>query len=649
MQKSFLKQRKIFYLIGIILLLGVAYVHKSMVIDESAKTHDISETNLGKVDLGGSISRFALSSFRGPLVCGLWWEVQKLQEQHDYKQLEIMLTALTKLQPHYKGPWKYQGWNLAYNVSVEFDRVDDKYLYISKGIRWLAQGEEINRIKLYDSNKKDDLVSIGDPEMRSEIAQYISNKMYYADENLMFRPLLHMSCIPADQRDPVTLKNNPSQLARFKLQYPRFVRRVKTYLNIPEGDTTALNNGLITFLTEHQEVPSLWTKNANGSVVVSNDPWPRWPNMANRELLGQVADKEIMQDGLDIAGYWYAFSTEMLPQPKTDLSDDITPEQGKYTRVNKNMHSIIFRAKPAQTQSRSAQELYKEGWCEQARAVSEVAYSKWLELGVQCGMEHSEKTIIQRALEGQSYMEKYKDKADAMLPPPEYLQQQNPKEYEDALKNFRSYLFTSNLSKLRNLCRFDYWVNYNLSAKTPSYNEAMRSKYLAEMRYSDWPISVYHYQRCIGLLQTVLKMRLDQPQEIAMRLSLLNPSLGTIVQQVMPPIDTRVSAYGSNETTQEELLELQDKYMRTQARMLAPEQLRAALFSWKLQQQLVKDYLIMNPMTLPLAALSPIIDSRNMNIDFMEDVLENGRGPFDTIIPSSVREVREKDRLSNRK
>ncbi|HQR43889.1 MAG TPA: hypothetical protein PLX97_14440, partial [Gemmatales bacterium] len=243
-----IRQRKIVYVVAILALLGTAYAHKLLIVDKAAKQYDISETNLGKVDLGGSISRFVLSSFRGPLVCGLWWEVDELQQKHDFKQLELMLTALTKLQPHFKGPWKYQGWNLAYNVSVEFDRVEDKYFYISKGIRWLAQGEEINRLKLYDPDRPEELRTVGDPEMRSEIAQYLSGKMYYADEQLMFRPLLHMSCIPPAQRDPVTLKNNSAQLERFKSQYPRFVRRIKTYLNIPDGDESTLNREMLAFL-----------------------------------------------------------------------------------------------------------------------------------------------------------------------------------------------------------------------------------------------------------------------------------------------------------------------------------------------------------------------------------------------------------------
>src|SRR4051812_36611975 len=121
-----IRQRKFLYLGAILLLLGISFIHRTKVIEPAAIQHDLTETNLGKVELGGSISRFVLSSFRGPLVCGLWWDALAQQEKHNFAQLELLIKALTKLQPHFKGPWKYQGWNLAFNVSVEFDRAQDK-------------------------------------------------------------------------------------------------------------------------------------------------------------------------------------------------------------------------------------------------------------------------------------------------------------------------------------------------------------------------------------------------------------------------------------------------------------------------------------------------------------------------------------------
>jgi hypothetical protein len=644
-----IRQRKIFYLLAIVLLLGTAYAHKLLVIDRAATRYDISETNLGKVDMGGSISRFVLSSFRGPLVCGLWWEVNALQEKHDYKQLELMLTALTKLQPHYKGPWQYQGWNLAFNVSVEFDRIQDKYFYVSKGLRWLADGEEVNRLKLYDPNSPDEMHTIGDPEMRSTIGQYLSTKMYFADEKDTFRPLLHLSCIPLAQRLPSSFRNNPEKLEQFKAQYPRFVRRVRKLQNIPEGDDDTLNRDLLAFLEEHKDVPCLWKEDDGGGLKLASDPWPRWPNMADRDLIGKVADKEILQDGLDIARNWYEFSTEMLPPPKTELSEDTGPSESKYTRVHKHMHSMIFRAKPAQTQARSAVELYAEGWPEQAQSTAEKAYTMWVDLGKACNLDPSLEKLAEQSQKAKEYQSKYKENADEFKGPPGYLKETNPAEYENALKNFKALVFMANWSKLRSTCRFDYWIETTGFIKTDIYREAARSKYIAEERYTDWPVAIANYQRAIGLLSLGFRKPMTGPDQMALRLSLLLPGISTRLAQVTPTVSPQLSNYGSDETVQHDFLDLQDKYMRSIARYLAPARLQAEYHTWVLKQAL-SNSLLTAATPYSLCFPSAFIPSNAVvNIDWAEDLVEGERGPFDDLIPPSLKTIRERDILSNKK
>lgn len=643
-----IRQRKIVYVLVILGLLGAAYAHKINVVDTAAKRYDISETNLGKVDLGGSISRFVLSSFRGPLVCGLWWEVDELQQRHDFKQLELMLTALTKLQPHFKGPWKYQGWNLAYNVSVEFDRVDDKYFYISKGIRWLAQGEEINRLKFFDPDRPEELRTIGDPEMRSEIAQYLSGKMYYADEQLLFRPLLHMSCIPPSQRDPVKLKNNAAELKRFKEQFPRFVRRVKTYHNIPDDDDAGLNRQLIAFLDEHKDVPCLW-KTENGNPVMANDPWPRWPNMADKELIGKVAEKEIMQDGLEISRYWYEFSTEMLPTPNRDLSEDITPVSGKFTRTAKTMHSMIFRGRPAQTQSRSAQELYKEGWYVDAQQAAEKAYNLWMDLGKATNVVQPEAELRARVEQANRYVTQYKENAEVSRPPPDYLKSQNPEEYQRALQDFKSFQFINNYNKLRSFSRFDYWTESMGAAKTATFAEASRSRYLAETRYTDWPVSIEHYQRAIGLLQYYIKSQAEPPDQLALRLCLLAPDISGTFIQLTPALTNNLTGYASIDTVQEDLIELQEKYMRTMARRSGPLRLRAEFLTWELKQALSNSLIPLSPGVVYSPTMFPMTSRDFLNIDFVEDLTETDRGPFDSFLSEQIKSEKGRDKLGTRK
>ncbi|HMO35844.1 MAG TPA: hypothetical protein PKA06_07375, partial [Gemmatales bacterium] len=575
-------------------------------------------------------------------VCGLWWEVDELQQRHDFKQLELLVTALTKLQPHYKGPWKYQGWNLAYNVSVEFERAEDKYFYISKGIRWLAYGEEINRVRRYDDKTKQVRI-VGDPDLRFDFAQHLSNKMYYADENLLYRPLLHLSCIPPSQRVPSELKNNPAQMARFKAQYPRFVRRVMTYLNIPEGDENTLNRELVQFLTQYKDVPSLWKLDENNRAVLAEDPWPRWPNMADTAYISKVADQELMQDSLDISRQCYSFATEPLPVPNRDLTDeDITPKEDKFTRTNKGMHSMIFRAKPAQTQSRSAFELYKEGWSEQAQAIAAEAYGMWLELGRYTNVLPTDEELIRHAEKSNYYLQYYRDQADRLEKPPEYLKESNPAEYAKALDAYKSHLYISNYAKLRSMCRFDYWLGSMELAKTDEYKNASRYRYIAEHRYTDWPVSLENYQKAFGLFEILLKQPLAVPETLSLRLAALMP--GTILAQIHPGTSQTPTNYANIDTVQEDLIEFQQRYLRTYARYFSPSRLLLELNTWEAKQMLAQSMSLMNPTTASLSYLSPVVGRSILNIDWIEDALEGMPAPFDDFIPEAIRESRERDK-----
>jgi hypothetical protein len=629
-----IRQRKIIYLAAIVVLLGASWVHRTMVIEAAATRYDLTETNLGKVDLGGSLSRFVLSSFRGPLVCGLWWDAIDQQKKHDFNQLEMLIKALVRLQPHFKGPWKYQGWNLAYNVSVEFDRAQDKYFYISKGIRWLADGEERNRMQLWDESKKQ-MRPVGDPAMRQEVAQYLYNKMYYADEHMIFRPFLHLSCIPRSNRDPVRLRNNPTLLADFKRQHKRFVRRVRDYYSLPDGDEASLNTFLLNFLEEHRDVPTLW-KETGTAVAVAEDPWPRWPNMTDTDFLSRVQDKEDQQDGVDISRIWYEFSVEPLPPPQTELDKDVSPRSSRFYRTPTNMHSMIFRANPVRSWCLMGQELDKEGWTEEAGEAWQKGYAAWLQLGRSCNIDQSPEMYEEMKVKEAYYQAKYRDLAESQSPPPDFLREQNPEEYKRAYDSFRAVIFLNNFKKLRDVCRYDHWLHTSYASMQPSFRGAMKAKYLASRRPTDWPAARDHYERAIGLMQIGFRKPLAPEYELGLRLTMLTPSLSSAMAQVAPPVSMQLSTYGMDETTQEGMLELQDQYLRIVAKQRAPQELRYQQGTWNLREMLMS---FGQPATAPVAGMPPgvFVPPSPLHIGFVEDVIENGRGPFDDFISPALR------------
>src|SRR5271165_5476418 len=139
MASSFQRQsqiRKVTYGVLILVLFTVSLFWRQF-LEAQADRLAVREQSLGDVELSGSALRLMLIGSRGATLCGLWIMAIDMQKKHEWNKLEMLVTSITKLQPHYKTPWMFQSWNLAYNVPAECDRVKDKYYFISRGIELL--------------------------------------------------------------------------------------------------------------------------------------------------------------------------------------------------------------------------------------------------------------------------------------------------------------------------------------------------------------------------------------------------------------------------------------------------------------------------------------------------------------------------------
>src|SRR5947209_8131695 len=213
---------------------------------------DLTEDTQGDPDVLGSPVRLALTGSRGLATTILWQGAIEKQKRNEWNELEFIVRSLTKLQPHFLTPWLFQSWNLSYNVSVESDRVRDKYFYISRGIELLAQGERLNK---------------DNPDMRYWIGFYFQNKFGVSDENSTLRSLFQLSCIPPEQRNPDLIAPIDPQTHRRKIdvkkfedfcrQHPQLVRRLREppkeltrpfKCNTPEE--------VIEFLADNRRLPS---------------------------------------------------------------------------------------------------------------------------------------------------------------------------------------------------------------------------------------------------------------------------------------------------------------------------------------------------------------------------------------------------------
>ena len=89
--------------------------------------YGLGESDLGNVDPASSTMNLLLLGFRGIATSMLWMDAQKQQRDKDWAGLRATTESIILLQPHFLKVWHFQGWNLAYNVSAEWDGVADRY------------------------------------------------------------------------------------------------------------------------------------------------------------------------------------------------------------------------------------------------------------------------------------------------------------------------------------------------------------------------------------------------------------------------------------------------------------------------------------------------------------------------------------------
>ena len=349
--------RKIIYIAIILALAFFTYLIREVRgwgISDQATALGVQEESLGEVQLTDSMLRLTLTGSRGFAVCCLWLAAQKKQMKHEWNELDVLVKSLIKLQPHFVTPWLFQSWNLAYNVSVESDRVKDKYYYIGEGIKLISQGCRINKFS---------------PDMRYTVGFYNQHKIGLADEFNVMRCLYQMSVIDPKQRDPrrfrkLDEKNREvidlAQFEQFCIEHPMLVRRLRE--SVLHKTTPS---EVVDFLADNQKIPS-WYEDAP-SILLNNDPLSplkpadqRFPCLAPVE---GVADRDASDfDNYRVSRDWYTYAVDLMPPPDKVLTQTDPPFDVTKYRMPRFMLPIIFRQYPARAQTYCAETLEKEGW-----------------------------------------------------------------------------------------------------------------------------------------------------------------------------------------------------------------------------------------------------------------------------------------------
>ena len=352
------RRRKIVYGLLIVALFSASLAYRPLVLESHADKLELREQNQGEVDPVGAAVRLSLTGSRGFALWVLWWSAIEKQKKHEWNELEVLIGAITQLQPHFITPWLFQSWNLAYNVSAESDRVRDKYFYITRGIELLARGERVNR---------------NHPDLRFNLGYYYLDKIGMADQQRSLRTLLQLSCIDPQERDPARMRTPVGAVDLVKFQrfcedHPHVVRRLR------EEQLCRTPDDVLDFLAEHKDVPSRFETSRSGALSSgpsrlkpAAEQFPVLPNPADI----QKADYEVTADQpfrSDFDNYaaaqsWFTYAQTPLPPAQ--------PVPGASYRIPRAPDIAIFRCYPALAQTRLAEQMQRDGWFDSGWQIDE--------------------------------------------------------------------------------------------------------------------------------------------------------------------------------------------------------------------------------------------------------------------------------------
>ena len=154
--------------------------------------HRLSQTELGQIDPTSETIRLATLGMRGIASTVLGEKAIQYQMKKDWTRLRATLDQSIKLQPHSIQVWRYQAWNLSYNVSVSFDDYHDKFYWVIEGLNYMLDGVRMND---------------REPRLYWDMAWFLSNKIGRDDAAKYYRSIFRGERGPDGKEPPDYIKD----------------------------------------------------------------------------------------------------------------------------------------------------------------------------------------------------------------------------------------------------------------------------------------------------------------------------------------------------------------------------------------------------------------------------------------------------------
>jgi len=136
--------------------------------------HGLSQADLGEIDPTSEALKLVTLGMRGPAANIMWQKANEYKKTEDWMAFSAALEQIIRLQPNFINVWRFQAWNLSYNISVEFDDFHDRYDWVMKGINFIIGGTRYNK---------------NEPRLLYDVGWFIAQKIGRADEHLQYRKL----------------------------------------------------------------------------------------------------------------------------------------------------------------------------------------------------------------------------------------------------------------------------------------------------------------------------------------------------------------------------------------------------------------------------------------------------------------------------
>ncbi len=180
--------RKIIYLVAIaILLTAISFLGRPSTIGKKRVQgspggilaqrrvkEGLNQADLGQIDPTSETIKYATLGMRGIAANVLWHKATEYQKKKDWTNLKAAVNQIIRVQPNFVAVWRFYGWNLAFNVSVEFDNFRDRYYWVIQGIEFYEEGTKYNEHS---------------PRLAWETGWAVQQKIGRSDEKKQFRRL----------------------------------------------------------------------------------------------------------------------------------------------------------------------------------------------------------------------------------------------------------------------------------------------------------------------------------------------------------------------------------------------------------------------------------------------------------------------------